>query len=159
MTNYNDMPDTARVWIYQAQKPFSSSTVEALKPQIEEFVRVWTSHNNALKAWGDIYHNQFIVLMVDESQAGASGCSIDKSVAFVKHIEQATGIDLFDRLTFTYLEGEAVKSAHKDVFEELYQKGQIGDQTLVFNNLVKTKAEFENNWTVALGESWHKNFV
>ena len=159
MTPYNEMPDTARVWIYQAQKAFSDATVASLNPQLDQFVAAWTSHNNALKAWGGILHNQFIVIMVDESQAGASGCSIDKSVAFVKNIEQTTGINLFDRLTFTYLEGAEVRSAHKDEFEQLYQKGEINDQTLVFNNLVKNKAELDHSWTVALSDSWHKNFV
>ena len=159
MTPYNQMPDTARVWIYQAQKPLSNTTIESLKPELEQFITLWTSHNQALKAWGDILHNQFIVLMVDESQAGASGCSIDKSVAFIKNVEQATGTNLFDRLTFTYLEGEEVKTAHKDDFEQLYQKGEINDQTLVFNNLVKNKAELDQSWKIALSDSWHKNFV
>jgi len=42
----------------------------------------WTAHNNQLKAKGEIRYNRFLILIVDESQAGASGCSIDKSVPF-----------------------------------------------------------------------------
>lgn len=159
MTEYAQMPDSARVWVYQAKKPFDASSIASIKQKIQEFVTIWTSHNQALRAWGDIMHQQFIIFMVDESQAGASGCSIDKSVTFIKKLEQATGNDLFDRWTFTYLEGKDVKAAVRDQFEQLYQKGEINDQTIVFNNLVKTKAELESNWKITLADSWHKNFV
>lgn len=159
MTDYAQMPDSARVWVYQAKKPFEPSSIASIKQQIQEFVTIWTSHNQALRAWGDLLHEQFVVFMVDEAQAGASGCSIDKSVAFIKDLEQATSNDLFDRWTFTYLQEDEVKAAVRDQFEQLYQKGEINDQTIVFNNLVKTKAELECNWKITLADSWHKNFV
>ena len=97
--------------------------------------------------------------MVDESLAGASGCSIDKSVHFIKQIEQHYGVDLFDRMTFTYKDGETVKSAPRMEFAELYKMGKINDATLVFDNLVKTKGDFTSNWVKPLGESWHKRMV
>jgi len=84
MTTYNILPDTTRVWIYQAQTPFTENKIAEIRQHISNFTTSWVSHNNQLRAFGDIYHNQFIVLMVDESLAGASGCSIDKSVHFIK---------------------------------------------------------------------------
>jgi len=29
----------------------------------------------------------------------------------------------------------------------------------VFNNMVATKADFENNWEIQAKESWHKRFL
>ncbi len=159
MTNYQQIPSTARVWVYQSNRPFSEEIALALREQIEQFVTQWTAHNQALRAWGDLLHQRFIVLMVDESQAGASGCSIDKSVNFIKAIEQATGVDFFDRFQFAYLQGDELRAASRDEFAQLYQKGEINDNTLVFNNLVKNKAEFEAAWKIPLQESWHRNFV
>jgi len=159
MTTYEVLPDTTRVWIYQAQTPFTENKIAEIRQHISNFTTSWVSHNNQLRAFGDIYHNQFIVLMVDESLAGASGCSIDKSVHFIKQIEQHYNVDLFDRMTFTYKDGEAVKSAPRMEFSQLYQSGKINDTTLVFDNLVKTKADFEANWVKPLGESWHKRMV
>jgi len=159
LTTYDILPDTTRVWIYQAQTPFTANKIAKIRQHISNFTTSWVSHNNQLRAFGDIYHNQFIVLMVDESLAGASGCSIDKSVHFIKQIEQHYNVDLFDRMTFTYKDGEAVKSAPRIEFSQLYQAGKINDATLVFDNLVKTKADFEANWVKPLGESWHKRMV
>jgi len=159
LTTYNILPDTTRVWIYQAQVPFTENKITEIRQHISNFTTSWVSHNNQLRAFGDIYHNQFIILMVDESLAGASGCSIDKSVHFIKQIEQHYNVDLFDRMTFTYKDGEEVKSAPRIEFSQLYKTGKINDNTLVFDNLIKTKGDFETNWVKPLGESWHKRMV
>lgn len=158
-TPYPNLPPTTRVWIYQSNRPFEADEVATINTQIQQFVEQWTSHQQALQAWGDVQHNRFIILAVDESQADASGCSIDKSVAFIRKIEQAFGVDLFDRWNFAYQQGDSVQAADRDTFAQLYQTGEINDTTLVFNNLVNTKADLETKWRVQLGDSWHKNFV
>lgn len=159
MTTYDILPATTRVWIYQAQQPFPTDKLAEIRQHLSTFTTNWVSHNNQLRAYGDIYHNQFIVLMVDENLAGASGCSIDKSVHFIKQLEQHYAMDLFDRMTFTYQDGDVVKSAPRLEFAALYEAGKINDATLVFDNLVKTKEEFETKWVKPLGESWHKRMV
>ena len=159
MTAYDILPNTTKVWIYQASQPFPVDSILEMRHLLSDFTKHWHSHNNQLNAFGEIYHNQFIVLMVDESRAGASGCSIDKSVHFIKQIEQQFGIDLFDRMTFTYKDGETIKTAQRDEFAALYQAGKINDDTLVFDNLVKNKGEFDAQWLKPLGASWHKRMV
>ena len=157
--NYTNLPDNTRVWIYQADQPFSEDHIHGLKQLVKDFTQQWVSHNRQLRAFGDVLHNQFVVLMVDESMAGASGCSIDKSVHFIKHIEQQTKRDLFNRMIFTYKEGDSIKSADRDTFETLYQSGKINDDTLVFDNLVNNKKDFDENWIKPLSQSWHKRMV
>ena len=159
MTQYDLLPEDTRVWIYQANRPLGDAEVNELRPALEQFADQWVSHNQQLRAFGGVFHKQFIVLMVDESQAGASGCSIDKSVYFIKQIENAFQINLFDRMTFTYKDGDLIKSAHRDDFASLYNSGKINDDTLVFDNLVKTKKDFDQVWLKPLGQSWHKRMV
>jgi len=159
MTNYEILPDSTRVWIYQAKAPFSETISKEIEQQLTQFATNWISHNNQLRSYAGLYHNQFIVLMVDESQAGASGCSIDKSVRFLQQIQEHYGVELFDRLTFTYKEGEEIKTAHRTVFSTLYKEGKITDNTLVFDNLVTNKADFEKNWLKPLKDSWHIRMV
>jgi len=159
MTAYEILPDSTRVWIYQANKPFSEEDIPQIQQYITNFTTNWVSHNNQLKAYGNIYHRQFIVLMVDESQSGASGCSIDKSVHFIKQLEQHYSVDLFDRLVFTYVDGEEIKTASRDEFAALYKEGHINNHTMVFDNLVKNKEAFKKEWLKPLGKSWHKRMV
>lgn len=152
-------PDTSRVWIYQSNQPFSKNVLEDVNELTQLFVKEWTSHNHLLKATGGVIHDLFIVLVVDESQAGASGCSIDKSVRFIQFVEQQYNRSMFDRLTFAYLEEEEVKLIHKDELTAAYAEGRIHDETLFFDHLVKTKGEYLQRWLVPLKESWHKRMI
>jgi len=159
MTAYEILPDTTRVWVYQSNRPFPKEEQPMVKAKIQQFTQQWVSHNRQLRAHGDLLHGQFVVLMVDESQADASGCSIDSSVAFLKQLQQDYQLDLFDRMTFTYKQGDSVKTADRQLFAELYRKGEINDQTPVFDNLVSNKKDFDEQWVKPLGKSWHKRMV
>lgn len=159
MVTYREMPADAKVWVYQSNRPFTDEELRQLEVEIAEFADEWVSHNLKLKAFGAVYLKQFIVLMVDESQAGASGCSIDRSVYFLKLMEQKLGVELFDRMTFAYRLGDEVRTASRDEFAHLYQSGIINDETLVFDNLVHNKEAFDHSWIKPLAESWHKRLV
>ncbi len=147
--------ENSRVWIYQADRKLTDTETLQLQQQLNSFAQSWTAHNNALKAGAEIRYNRFIVLVVDESQAGASGCSIDKSVNFMKQVEQHYNINLFDRFNLAYRDGSEVLSAPRAQFEELIKQGSINQDTIVFNNLVQTLAELNTKWEVPFKNSWH----
>lgn len=157
--NLDTLSDNSKVWIYQSNRPFTDEEVTQLQPVLAKFADQWVSHNRQLKALGQVFHKQFVVLMVDETMAGASGCSIDSSVHFMKKIEEAFQVNLFDRMRFTYKNGADIKTASREEFAELYQSGSINDETPVFDTLVKTKKEFQNQLVKPLGQSWHKRMV
>ena len=152
-------PDTSRVWIYQADEPLPEESIHDINRLISQFAVQWTSHNMQLKATGGLLHDRFLVLVADESHAGASGCSIDTSVRFIKQLGEKYKRDFFDRFTFAYLDGDQVKSIHRDALAEAYRSGTITDDTLFFDNLVSDKGAFIKRWLAPFGESWMKRFV
>lgn len=153
------MNNNSRVWLYQSNRVLTDKEVSEIQIKIKQFTNEWVSHSQALSASGDVLHNRFILLTVDESRAGASGCSIDSSVRFLQDLGMLYATDFFDRLNFAYLEDNQVKTAHKDDFAVLYSEGKINDDTIVFNNLVKDAEEMKMKWQIPLKDSWHKNFV
>jgi len=159
MTTYETFPDTARIWIYQADLPFPEEEVPAIREKLRAFAQSWVSHNRQLRADAELLHNRFVLLTVDESQAGASGCSIDKSVNFLKQLQAEYNLDLFNRMVFSYQKDGAVHTVPREEFARRYQAGEIDDHTLVFDTLVASKQAFEQGWLKPLGESWHKRLV
>ena len=147
--------ENSRVWVYQSDRELTDNEALQIKVLLDNFTTGWTAHNNQLKARAEIRYNRFIILIVDESQAGASGCSIDKSVHFMQQIEAQFGINLFDRFNLAYREGGEVLSAPRAKFEELLRQGSINADTIVFNNLVQNLTELENKWEVPFKNSWH----
>lgn len=150
----------SRVWIYQSNRPLSEEQSQEIEKAANDFAWRWVSHHQQLHAAATFLHHRFLVLMVDESRAGASGCSIDSSVAFVKQLQAEYGVDFFDRMSFSYQDEDgAVHTISRAAFAEAYQTGQITDDTLVFDTLVKNKAELDQALLKPLRESWHARMV
>jgi hypothetical protein len=147
--------EESRVWVYQSDRELSEHEAKQLNELLNNFTAEWTAHNHQLKARAEIRYNRFLILIVDESQAGASGCSIDKSVNFIKRLEQEFGITLLDRFNLAYRDGEKVLSAPRDEFEDLLRSGKINSNTIVYNNLVQNLAQLETKWEVPFKDSWH----
>ena len=157
--NFEELPADARVWIYQSNRPFTEEELQELKVRLGDFLEEWTAHGSTLKASYQIPYHRFIVIALDESQAPASGCSIDASVHFIQELQKLYNVDLLDRMNVTYKQGEYL--AYKDLkeFKKLVKNRGVSAKTIVFNNLVNTKQEYQENWEVPLQESWHSRFL
>ena len=147
--------ENSRVWVYQSDRKLIDSEVEQLQKQLNNFATGWTAHNNQLKAKAEIRYNRFLILIVDESQAGASGCSIDKSVNFMKQVGEQYHINLLDRFNLAYREGDEVRSAPRHDFEEMLKQKSITTDTIVFNNMVQNLNELQTKWEIPFKDSWH----
>lgn len=148
--------ENSKVWIYQSTRELNESEITRIAHVLDEFTTGWTAHNHQLKAKYEIRYNRFIVLIVDETQAGASGCSIDKSVNLMKSLEQEFNISLFDRFNIAYRDGDTVRSVGRFEFEDLIKQGKVDAETIVFNNLVPTLKDLNTQWEVPFKNSWHK---
>ncbi|RZK42485.1 MAG: ABC transporter ATPase [Pedobacter sp.] len=148
----------SKVWIYQSNRAFSNEEAAAIQQKLDAFTEQWKAHGHQLKAKAEIPYNFFIVLIVDQDIANTTGCSIDSSVRLIKEIESEYQVDLFDRFNIAYKIGDTVHVNSKEDFETLVTIKKITAETIVFNNLVQTLAEYESKWEVPLSESWH-NFI
>lgn len=145
----------SRVWVYQSDRKFTSTEESEILNKLAAFTNQWKAHGNELLAKAEIRYGFFIILTVDESQAGVTGCSIDSSVRLIKEIEQEYHVDLFNRFNIAYkVNGEVVVNSKED-FETLVNIKQVTPETIVFNNMVQNLAELESKWEVPFQNSWH----
>lgn len=149
------MNDNSRVWIYQANRFLSDQELEVISQRANEFVQSWSAHGNALAAEVHVLYKRFVVFFVDENQAQITGCSIDKSVALINELGSQFGVDFFDRMQILYRENNVIKESRMHDFWAKRKAELVNDETPVFNNLVKTKGEFDASWETVFGESWH----
>ncbi|MES3019910.1 MAG: ABC transporter ATPase [Bacteroidota bacterium] len=147
--------ENSRIWIYQANRIFNSQEEQEIQQKLDDFTSQWQAHGHDLAAQGEIRHSQFIILSVDEQVAGATGCSIDKSVYLMKEIEQEFNLELFDRFRVAYRDGERVNNCSREEFEELLSNGDLSPDTIVFNNMISTRKELGTSWEVPMKASWH----
>lgn len=158
MTLIKTIPDNSRIWIYQANREFTSDEKSKLEKNAGDFIVNWTSHSKLVNADFEIRYNRFLVLLLDESHVAAGGCSIDSSVHFIQSLETEFKNPMTDRMKFAFRNGDRIEAVSKNEFEQLLSEGLITNDTIVFNNLVHTKRELDSNWEIPFAKSWHKQF-
>lgn len=158
-TEYNNLPNNSRVWVYQSNREFTEKEIAFISDRAISFINTWTRHGDNLKGSFTIKYNQFLVLAVDESFNNVSGCSIDSSVRFVQEIQKELQLDLMDKMNVTFKDGDTINLVKLPDFQKFAATQKITQETIVFNNMVNTKEDFENNWEVPAKQSWHKRFL
>jgi len=155
---FENLPEESKIWIYQSNRKFSDEEMVEIENDLKEFIEDWSAHGSSLEASYLLKYNRFIVLAVNQHIQQATGCSIDTSVAFIQNIEQKYQVDLLDKMNVTFKNGEHI--AHKSLidFKRMAKEKAVTSNTIVFNNLVNTIEEFNENWEVPAGDSWHSRF-
>ena len=158
-TAYKNLPNNSRIWIYQSDREFTTKEVQFITEKTTKFINQWTRHGEDLKGSFTIKYNQFLVLAVDENFNNVSGCSIDASVHFIQQLEKEFHVDLMDKMNITFKDNESINLVKLSEFQKFAKENKITQETIVFNNMVHTKQDFETNWEVPADKSWHKRFL
>ena len=159
IVEFNTLPETSRVWIYQANRSFTDSELSELKTRLIEFLGNWSTHGKDLEASFEIKYKRFIVIALNQELNSASGCSIDDSVSFIQQLEKDYNVDLLDKMNVSYKQGEFVAYKPLTDFRKMAKEKAVSKNTIVFNNLVNNIAEYKENWEVPASESWHSRFL
>jgi len=158
-TQYKNLPNNSRVWIYQSNREFTKKEIEIISAKAEDFINQWTRHGDDLKGSFTIKYSQFLVLAVDESFNNVSGCSIDSSVRFVQQLEKELQLDLMDKMNITFKDGENINLVKLSDFQQYAKDKKVTSETIVFNNMVTSKQDLESHWEIPAKQSWHKRFL
>lgn len=105
LADQSNFPDHSRVWVYQADRLLTPTEQSWIMEQLEAFVPSWVNHGKHLTSTAFVDNDCHVVLVVNEAMIGASGCSIDSSVRFMKQLGNELGVDFFNRF-LTYLVDE-----------------------------------------------------
>ena len=157
--NFDTLPETARIWIYQCNRSFSDLELEEISNNLNIFLKSWTAHGADLQAGFEIKYKRFIIIALDQQMNAATGCSIDASVKFIQDLEATYKVDLLDKMNVSYKQGDYVAYKTLTDFKKMAKDKAVSKNTIVFNNLVNSKAEYLEFWEVPASESWHSRFV
>ena len=160
MSPLDQLAPESRIWIYGAERALTVQETKLVQQRAQAFVQQWNSHQQSLTAGADVLHRRFLVLAVDETQAEASGCSIDGSVRFVQELGAEIGVDFFNRMRFSYREADgSIRTVGREEFKLLYAQGKLTNDTIVFDPLVKELGELRQIFERPLEDSWHSRMV
>jgi hypothetical protein len=152
------LPDSSRIWLYASSRRFSAAEQLLIREALQDFCGGWATHGKEMPSSFEILHDQVLVLAVDESQLGASGCSIDSSVRALQSLEQALGVDLVNQGKVT------LKDAHGALrvlpalgLKSKISMGEITTDLDVMQPSLHTKADLKSLWQ-PVRKSWLSNY-
>lgn len=158
-TRFDDLPDSARVWVYGSSRDLDGSQAKRLLSSVDDFLATWKAHGVPLTAARE-WDGRFLTIAVDQRQEGASGCSIDGLFRTLKALETEIGAELVSsgRVYFRDRAGE-IRGVTRDEFGELGAAGEIGPDTEVFDLSVTSLGEWRARFRSRMADSWHASLI
>ena len=156
LTSFEELPGSARLWIFAADHELSDSDSDRLLGEIDRFLMEWTAHRSHLTAGRDWKFQRFLFIGVDESAAGASGCSVDALVREIQRLEKVIDVTLADRGPVLFRRGDAIERVSRGQFANLAGVGDVSPETCVFDNTLSTVGDVRaGRWEIPAREAWH----
>src|SRR5687768_976881 len=158
--DFDDLPPDARVWVFGAANALDPSASDRLLDAVYDFLVQWNAHGAPLVCGRDWRDDRFLAVGVDQSTAGASGCSIDGLFRTLARLEPELGTSLLGGSRVYYRDAEGtVHSATRKAFNELARDGRIGPDTPVFDTPLTTASAWRDEFERPLRESWHAELI
>ena len=158
--SFDSLPDDARVWVFGAANELTAPASDRLLAAVDEFLAQWNAHGSPLRCGREWREGRFLAIGVDQSTAGASGCSIDGLFRTLGRVEPELGTSLLGggRLYYRGDDGR-VNAATRKRFTELAGEGRIGPDTPTFDTSITTASAWRQEFERPVRESWHAQLI
>jgi hypothetical protein len=160
LVQMEDLPDDARVWVFGADKDLDPGATDLLLREVDRFLSQWHAHGSPLTVARDWKYGRFLTIAVDQSTAGASGCSIDGLFRTLKGLESRLGASLVTSGVVFYRGRKgAVECTERERFTALSAEGKVKPETRVFDPTVTTLGEWRARFELNAAQSWHSGLL
>jgi hypothetical protein len=145
------------VWIFASDAPLAEDRAERLLSDVDDYLAQWKAHGHPLtcaRTWRD---NRFLAVAVDQSNAYASGCSIDGLFRMLQTLQPMLGATIVGGGHVHYRDAVGtVRAATREQFTALSTTGTVTTGTPVFDTTVATAGEWRDRFETVVGRSWHR---
>lgn len=160
LAQIEDLPNSARTWVFGADSNLDEGATDLLLREVDLFLSQWHAHGAPLTAARDWRDGRFLTVAVDQSTAGASGCSIDGLFRSLKAMEPRLGASLVTSgLVFYRDKKGAIESVNRERFTALSTGGKVNSKTRVFDPTVTTLGEWRARFELDAAHSWHSGLL
>lgn len=143
---FQNLHPQSKVWVYTSDRILKEDEVKGISDKLQAFLPEWAAHGAKLLCDGTVYRSKFLIIAVDETQAGASGCSIDSSVRFVKELGKEYDVEFFNRMDMVIEEDDNLKTVHVSELKN-------HPNAKVFNPMITKLEELNSTWLIPVSES------
>jgi hypothetical protein len=157
--DYSLITEGAKVWVYPSSRKFYPNEIDGVENKVKAFIESWKSDDENFKASYKILYNRFIILFADNENSSLSNSDVDASVSFILKLQQEHEVELLDKMNACFKQGEFVQYKDLKDFKKLIKNKALTAKSIVFDNLITSKIDFDNNWEIPLEESWYNRYL
>lgn len=157
--DYSTITEDAKVWVYPSSRKFYPNEIEGIESKIKTFLENWKSDTENFKASYKFLYNRFLVFFADDEGASLTKSDVDTLVSFILTLQQEYDVALLDKMNACFKQGEFVQYKDLKDFKKLLKNKAITAKSIIFDNLITTKNDFDNNWEIPIEESWYNRYL
>ena len=153
LVDFNTTSDQSRIWIYAAEQKLTNEQEAYILKSISSHLQNWEAHKVPLTAGVTILENHFIVVALDESKNGASGCSIDTLQNKIQDLEKELAVSLLNRLNVFCRIDDEIQCVPSFKLESIAKAN-----TLFYDLTIQRKSDL-HSYLKPISEGWCANLV
>jgi hypothetical protein len=140
--------------------PVRAGAADQLLAAVDAFLAQWRAHGDPLTCARDWRDDRFLAVGVDQSTAGASGCSIDGLFRVLQGLEPQLGSRMVGggRVFYRDLNGE-VQSVERHELKALRDSGAIKENSVVFDTSLTDLGSLRQGFERPARKSWAKGML
>lgn len=159
IVDFATLPDSARIWVFGADQPVRGAAADTLLAAVDRFLAEWKAHGVPLHCARDWREDRFLVVGVDVTREGASGCSIDGMFRTLQDLERSVGARLVGGGRVFYRRDGATRAASRDEFAQLAGQGDVTPETPVFDTTVTSMGDLRAKWERPASATWVRSLL
>ena len=154
IANYTNMPDDSKAWVFPSQKKFYTNDIENIEKKISDFILSWEQTNPEIQSSFTLKYQRFIVIFAD-SKEPISTKTTNELISFIIQLQEELQTELMDKMNACFKQGKYVQYKELKAFKKLIKDKGVNKNTIVFDNHISTKMEFDAYWEIPASESWY----
>lgn len=156
---FETLPDSSRVWVFGSDKPLDEAATTALLKGVDEHLADWKAHGAPLTVAREWRDGRFLVVAVDQSTEGASGCSIDGLFRVLQELERTIGANLVGGGRVFYRDPNGVQCVSRTQVAQVAASGGITKDSVVFDPAITDLGTFRSCFERRAKESWVADLI
>jgi len=159
IVDFASLSEAAKIWIYPSSRRFYPNEVHEIQEKVKNFVSTWKQGGEKSKCSYQFLYRRFIIIAIDDEKCSITKQDINLKVAFILSLQNTYKVELLDRMNVCFKQGNYVQYKALESFKKLLKDKALSAKTIVFDNLISRKCDFENCWELTIEESWYSRFL
>ncbi len=149
----DSLSDNSKIYIFPANRKLYPKEIPVIQERITHFLK----EISAIDVYFEMKYDRFLVLIVSH-ETPLNMEQNDALVNLFQELEKEYKISLLDKVNVCFKQGEYVQLKEMNAFKKLIKSKGVSKKTIVFNNLVTTKSEYDCCWETPAEDSWISHY-